>query len=740
MKKIISFIMTVLIIWAVLSPCVLAESADDAQKLLDTVSFTCVYDDVTDKIIVDGMVNHEVMIKHGDYVIRLFSLLPGQSRDKLLGLPDERELARSTMAAKFTFEVNVTDVSSRFSRYAIVLTSPDGEDYIAGEPQSPSVASTYKYNAGDRLTFKGLLTDKPSRISNSGAGTVIVDFYLNRAVGDVTDGYMMSVRGEYLHIKKSYVDELDKRINAASLSGGRVYVRLLLEQSEKLPSVSGTNIPDVYSADVVKFVSAVTEFLAQRYDTDSGRIHGFIVSTKIDTEYLNTQDKHTYEQYVDTYSLYLMMIGNVARVVNSSIDVVIPFSDSAACVADSEQMISAAILEGISSTLDTNLPSGFSCSVMIESQSTPGIVAGEASANGGEQNAKLITPDNVGDYVSYIQSLKTIYKSAPAHIIYKWQPNRTLKGNELCCAYIYSYLKLSAYKEISSFVTVFSGNTEDKYSHIKKVFCDIDTQHRDETIEPYAKNLGKESWKDVIGAEISASTPRSVIDMQFYTEKPEKTTGEFCYTVFSTAFFDAMHKGQNCVSTLSDYDVNGNRVLRVSSSAMAKGESMEAIGYFEYPESYAYTPTLSLTAELMGGNPNAVYEIMLTLGSAGKRINATGAISAGGTVTLYFDAEEFSDISNAEYVKISVRCLTGDTEGVSVLLHDIKGYSSEYTTNELDSLINNLRLEIMGDETEQDEKIDRTVIMTAVIVVVSLIAVATGLFMVFRREEENGKN
>ena len=574
-----------------------------------------------------------------------------------------------------------------------------------------------------------------------------MDFYLNKAKGDVSDSYLFPTGDSYTYIKKSYINEIDKRMIAASLAGSKVYIRLLVDNvSESLSSTVGVSgerygLPDLYSTDVLDFVSAVTEFLAQRYDGNNGQIYGFIPSTSIDVALSQAIDQVSVDEYADLYTLYLVVVGSASRVINNQFDIVIPLSDSIN-TSQIDQALSSVLLENIIKRLDDNVSGVFDCSLMIETSNTPEIISDVLLQNNENNGTPIyISPDNIGDYISYIRSLDNKYESTPLHIIYKWTPSMELTGNSLCCSYIYSYLKLISYDRVSSFTVDLSGDAKINYSDLEKVFCDIDTSEKARTIDQYASCFGADSWEEIIDSSVDIPTLRTVVKQQFYKEAPNGIKGEFCYMSFSSSLvFETMTTGQNCISSMVDYDPDGMRVLRVTSDAMEVGEYMETVGVFEYPESYIYTDTLSLKIALDSTDENAIYEIMLTLGNLDKRINVTGTLCSGESAVMYFDVKEFSDISNANYIKISARCLTGETKGISLLLHDVTGYSTEYDSETLEKMIYELRQSLRGQADEEESEFNKTMIITIITVVICLIAVGIGLFMVFRREEDSSRN
>ncbi len=734
MKRILCFFMTAVITLAVFSPFALATENGEQEMLLDSVSFSCTYDSQSKQVVIDGTVNHDVMISHKDYAIRVFVIHPGESEESVLNSDETVALAESSMTVRFTFYIEAKNTIERYSKYAIIFTSPDGVDYVAGNAKHPSVSSHYEYDPNEHRFFKGLSMDSSFFIGELGAGTVIVDFKLNEAMGDISNSYLYPSGDSYFHIKKSYIEYIDQRVTAASLSGANVYLRLLLDADDgSLASLAVDesieySIPYVYYPQVIDFVAATVEFTAERYNTKG--LHGFVVGSAIDTLYKYCDGQILIDEYADMYTLYLTVVGSSARVVDNTMDIVIPISDEA-YFYESERVLSSELIESVIKRLDENVSGNFDCSLMIEADYVPSNIFGEEV-----DKTKFITPDNIGQYMDYVTSLAERFDAAPLHVIYKWTPPKNLSGSRLCCSYIYAYLKLIDYDAVSSFVVELGENN---ISDIRAVLAQIDTENKMDCITPYAKYLGVASWQDIIGKETDVPTNRTIIKNEFYTQRPDWIKGEFCYVDFSSSsIFERMNKGQNCASLMSEYDSVGERVLRISSDKMKLGEYMDALCFLEYEESYVYTDTLSLTlgVEDDGKNKNNVYELTVTLGNEDTRIDAFGTVRVGEPVELYFDVDEFSELSTAVYMRISARCLTGDTEAVSLVMYDLKGYSAEYDSEELDELINKLRLEMQGIDHEES-KWDKNIIVTILAVLVSMIAVGIGLFMVFRRGEEN---
>lgn len=738
MRKIISILLCMAVLFGILAPCSYASDSEDDRKYVfeNAVSFFCRYDADNKQVIIDGTVDHDVMIDYDDYFIHLVSILPGESESSVLEYTDEEILAKTSMTIRFTFYIDANSVFERFSEYAIVFVSPEGERFSAGTPKLPSVSSDFSYDLSVRDDYKGILTDNSSNISSSGAGTVIVDFYMDEGLGDSSDSYIYPMGAAYGYIKKSYIDEIDKKIVAASLTESKVYIRLLLHNgtgvleslSEAASQDCGT--PNVYSEYVLERVFAITEFLTDRYNGENGNLFGFILGTKIDKELGAIAGKMSAEEYADLYTLYLVSVGSAARVINNTLDIVMPISDDVS--KTNHEIVSYRLVENIVKRLDNNVSGDFDCSIMVESEHLP-------STDKDDTGENYLTANELDDFIAYLDNLSSTYDSAPIHVIYKWKPDDTLNGSELCCAYIYSYIKLLNYGSISSFVLDVSGKKA-KYPTVKKVFECIDTWDNEDYINGYAEYIGADSWNELIEDTGELPIFRTVIKESFTDTLTQRIIGEFCYMDFSSSSLTAlMTQGENCTSMTSAYDKNGDRLLQVSSGQMDMGEWFEMIERFDYPENYYYTPIMSLEVELEDKDASeyALYELCLTFGNENARIDVSGTVRAGERLVLYFDVSEFADLHNTDYFKLSARCLTEDTSGISLLLHNVSGYSSVYNSDALAERINEFRASVREEQEEATNGFN----MTAVIAIfVSIVAVGVGLFMVFRRDDEKEEN
>ncbi len=753
MKKILCFVMCMIICLAAISPSLLAAEADtqpSKTKILNAVTYSCVYDVKQNRVVIDGNVYHDFMISHDKYRIKIYSIMPGYSVESVISNADIKPQAESDMTMKFTFYINVEGILDRYSKYAIVLCSPNGEQHLAAEPMLPSISSTFAFDAANRIGYKGILTDNPVDIGDSGAGTVIVDIDISKTVGDAADSILYPMGDSYIHLRKSYITHIDKQIMSASVSEKRVYVRLLLQANDKSLAAAHSeeqgkySIPNLYSADVLEYVYTLSCFLAERYNGTKGEICGIIPGTRIDDTSVNSVDNWNVDDYAERYTLYLVVVGNALRAAKTDFDIVIPISDrndySSETYVDYDIRASK-LLEKIIYMLDKNVSGDFGCSVMLESEHSPL----EFSVKGKKNTLKVkneqayISADNIDVFSTYLSNLSSTYMSVPSNIIYLWTPESTLLANALGCTYIYSYTKLSQNSMVSSFA---ASLDKEQYDGMRNIVRYIDTQKADETNLAIAEYFGFASWTEIFKSEIKAPVLSSLFDSEFTYTSPNGIKGEFQYMDFTASeIYSIMSAGHNCIYVRSDYNSHGERAMAVVSSPMTVGDSCQAIGRFEYPESYEYTQYMSVAAQIQDSTAaaDALYEITLTLGMGKSQLSVSGIVRNGESATLFFDVSEFSSVSMASYIRIGARPLSEDSECFSLLLQDVKGYSTLYGSEELTNLIEQKRLEIRNQNVDDGGGFNYTLLITIIGVVFALSAVAVGLMIVFKRDDDSDK-
>ena len=745
MKKVVCVVMCIVFCWMIFVPFVFAEDSTEfadspkTDEYIGAVSFSCTYDSEKSQVLIAGTVSHDFMISHPDYEIHIYSAVPSKDIQEAITASDVLPLAKSSMSVRFTFYVEVENIIDRYSNYAVVLSSPEGQNFLAARPLMPAVNSTYEYDKEDRTHFKGLNTDSGNSIVDEGIGTAIIDIDLNLLEGDAADSIIYTVKNTSFNIRKSYVDKLDRSILAASLNNCNVYLRFLYHPNEE---TSKYGIPSVYSENALEYVCNISEFLVNRYSQGNGRIAGIIIgSCADDVETLNDIGGLAAENYCEQYSFYTAVIANAVRQINSNVDIVISVSDRNDYSYEGykdNKLNPSAFLDRVADFLDSSFSQKFSYSVIIESNASPLGIDGEKIINGIDTkntDNTVIGAYNISVFCEFLDELRTKYESAPSSVTYMWHASSSLDGAALSCAYVYSYLKLLQNKEISSFVLDVSDS---QYKEISALLSVIDTPMANTQTEYLLKYFKATSWEKIIGDNVTFPSFCRLWTKAFAEQSLQPTKGSFTYMDFSVASdFNSMRAGENCTTILSDQDTDEIRALRAISAPLKRGDTVQIIGSLQYPESYAYTSVISITVEAndLSASENALYEIALTVGNNKNRIVAKGILKNGVRTELYFDVSEYAAENLANYLTFSVKSVTEDSDSLSVWIHDVKGYSSEYSSDELRVLVENERNEIRNFADTDAVGFNYKIVIIIVAVTFAAFSLGIGLMILFRRDD-----
>ncbi|MBE6535904.1 MAG: hypothetical protein E7677_04705 [Ruminococcaceae bacterium] len=750
MKRIICVFLCIIFCASVFIPSAFAtetvdtESEMSADAFLGAVTFSCILDAENNQVLISGTVRHDFMISHPDYEIHIYSAAPSEDVQKAVTADGVLPLAKTSMSVRFTFYIEIESAVDRFSNYAVVLSSPEGENFLAAEPLMPAVASTYQDVADDRSHFKGIYTDSGISIIDKGIGTAVIDVDFNLLKGDAADSIVHTVKNSSYLIRSSYVDKLDSAILSASLNRCNIYLRFLYHSDVDATKCA---IPSLYAYEELEYVYAVAEFLANRYVQDKGSIAGIVVGMSADDiETVNYIGNLSVDEYCDLYAFYVSVLASAVRQATPSADVVIPVSDKNDYTYDGYGDLALSpskLLNNVISALDRSFSQEFNCSVMIESKSVPFGIDGKMLADGIDTeniDDSRIGAYNVSAFLGYLNSLRASHESAPVSVMYSWHADGALEGNALSCAYVYNYLKLLQSKEISCFVLQTDKNSQD--NDISTLIKLIDTPNAAEQMNSLLEYFKEDSWNDVLSENVSIPSFGKIWSKTFYEEKPQNIKGSFAYMDFAVASdFNSIVTGENCSSVLSDQDSDEFRALRAVSMPLEIGQSTQIIGRLKYPESYSYTSVMSITieAEDTSASDDALYEVTLTVGEQKNRLVAKGILKNGARTELYFDVSDYAQENLAEYLTVSVKNLTEKSSSLSVWVHDVKGFSTEYSTEELETLISAKRQELRNLDETDDSGFDYKIILIIIGVTFAAFALGVVLMILFRRDDTSKK-
>ena len=140
-------------------------------------NFYCEFNSEKNIIEISGTISHDVLVKHGDYTICIYKIPFNTEYEDAIKNIDNRVVSHAPITIKFEYAVAVADIEDRFAKYALVLSSPQGETYLASDMKIPAVYS--EYADIDKSGFKGIETEDIARASNLMPGTAIVNVYLD---------------------------------------------------------------------------------------------------------------------------------------------------------------------------------------------------------------------------------------------------------------------------------------------------------------------------------------------------------------------------------------------------------------------------------------------------------------------------------------------------------------------------------------------------------------------------------
>ncbi|MBQ8850379.1 MAG: hypothetical protein IJ011_08630 [Clostridia bacterium] len=732
------------------------------------VTFICEYSDDAKRIEVSGNVNYNILVKYGKYTLEILRIAPNQSIEEAITSDEPNIAARMNIAAKFEMSFEIKTATERFSRYAVILRSPEGGVALASTPQGIFVSSNHTYLSSSKDDFKGILPTDTADVSVSGDmgfGSAVIPVYYDRLINESMNGYMYPHEDMHCFFDKTYIDELDAKIRTYSATGARVYLQLLLPTGGQASTLLGAGtaasdayygMPDVYDEETLSKIYTYVKFLVSRYNgyTD-GQIGGIIVGKQIDVAKYNYNGGLPLNEYAEKYAFYLTVVANTARFENSDIDIVIPFSNYNSYSSSSETRVSdyspSELLENILAELDGFFSTGFNCSTMIESGTVPlGIY--EQSTEGGTETDNddlifsLLTEDkneigvnNISLYDQFLANLRGNYKSAPKSYIYCWQVPEGLSGNALECSYVYSYYTLISKYRISSFVVSFSDADTDAMESIKKTVERIDTASGSDECAKLLKYFGAKSWSDIIKAY-------SEDDLILRTEYPSSNNklsnsewkGGFSYFNFSTGDINGWYDASYSKGIKSDYGEGGQRVLRQTVEKTSGAAHSDMFCLYEYDENLIYTPALKFEMQVTDGETSsgAVYEITVTVGTEGSSVSKSQIVRSGELFEIWLDAESYGKEHKASYIKVSTRSISGDAGEYSVWIYDVVGYSRVYDSEQLSLLINEERRSIRNQSLEADSEANDGIIYWIVFSIV-IVAIFVGgiMVMVIRRDD-----
>ncbi len=715
------------------------------------------YDAQKKKINVSGTVAHDTITSRSKDKLEVYRVPMGADPSGIISAPDAEPVIRTEISVKFNFSISVEHVEDRFSAYVVVIRGDDGSWVTIGSPLYATVETTPVNVVADRVNYKGVSTSLTSLATDINAGTTIIPVRFSELLSHSSTGHLYSFEGAHFYFDTQYLKELDAKLNSYNAIGARVYLQFIFDLvSDDSISVFATaadtgTIPDMRNPQNLTPIAALTEFLTLRYDF----LSGIVLGSRIDVFYSDSMGISESE-YAINYAQYMMAVANTARLHIPTLDVVIPVSDADSYTQSvSEGFTGAKLFESIGAFFDEYYLEKFNYCALIESSSVPYGITEETLVNKRFQVGayKGINADTVHRFSKYLNTIKTKYKSLPSSYIFEWKPQADINPEVLATAYAYSYFKLMADAQISSFVVSFEESEIlgdfDAFPEILEIMKYIDTSECFNITAPQAELLGGE-WSAIISGMYQGKLDiRHVFSVDPLGYLPEDILGSFTYFDFMYYTDLSIWKtGNFCDSIRFDTSKLLGRSLKAhfTEAKRSPSEYAEFFCDYNYPENFAFTPYVSFELCVEEDTPRAdieaLYEVKITLGSDTDMVETSVICVAGEIKEVFLDISAFSDVAMAEHIKISARALSEFEagKGYSIYLSTLKGYSSEYTENELSALITEERLRIRNEidsDGYSDSGRKNFARITGAIVIIAVVGI--GVFMFLRKDDEHNE-
>ena len=758
-KHVLCFVLAVLLLLPFFVPVLSATEAETVESSplyeslkRNSIQYSCVYNEEKGTVTVSGTVSHDTMIRCRDYQIEVYRILPGETLTSVLSAEEKEPMVSTALSMKFSFTLPAHTAIERFSGYVLALKDHEGRLYLSGEEVHTQIPTYAPSEENQSSPYKGIASPDVSLSSGLGAGTAIIPVHMDQLLSKNSVGYLYHVDQGYEYFDRDYVDRLDAMVRSYSVTGCRVYLQLLLSESDmRLAMVDepipGTKyyMPNVYSHEVLPKLSAIATFLVSRYDKEqSGVINGLVLGSQIDKEPYN---RHGYEdgseEYSRAYAFYLLVMGASAREHRRDVELVIPFSDRNDYLSplEEEKTSSSMLLEGILSAVSDMGSSGLSCMTLIESNRTPLGINGDFIRPDTEWTRNLdpsrLDPDSLYQYEKYLNDLAKRYTNAPRGYMYLWTPEEELSGIPLACAYAYGYY--ASLREGGPVSFVLSPQNGEQIEELMDLIRRIDTKESTDVTESLLKYFQVDRWDDLMQDFGNKSIHASeYFRCELLSEGTEHFKGSFSFLDFSTGNISEWFAGVSCGDVRSGYGDGGTRGVHAKMGESTDHKYGELICHFEYPESMAYTPYLEFVFELTDSASHAesLFEIIVTIGDETASASASKIVSSGETSSIMLNIQKYSESHLVEYLKFSVRKIRGDAEEFQLWMFEMNGCTSEYTSDELAELIAMERAKIRNQFHEDVESKENKVLTWTALGVLVAITVA-GILVVARIKQND---
>ncbi len=723
---------------------------------------SCKADEKKNKLTLEGTVHHSFLISHDDHTLLCYKMRIGESFEDIIS-QGASPVAKAKMSSKFSFEMKLSELGdlAQASKYAVAACSPEGELTLLSKPKSVEGDFGYADTASGKTNIKGLNGEHLSSAVDIGVGTAIIDVYLDKLINQTQSGYIYTIENSYVYFDADYVSQLDHQIKNLYASDCNVYLRLLLSSYYDLyhvpfaSPITGEIESEFLSIDIEKenaekYLFATIDFISKRYSKDSnGMITGMILGKNVDQRL-----KSNYS-CIENPVEYSKNIANTLEIIARTAIISIPNFEILLSISDEknseDSLDSQLLLTSVSRYLEEN--GGLEFSVVLEGTRTPYSISADmfnAGTATEDEPKKYLTPiptdpgssyycaDDLETFEGMLSHLSLYSSCSPKTYIYCWKPDTNAIGNGLSAAYIYNYYSIMFSKSASAFVMYLENDDSGKDS-LKKLsylmkYIDTERNLTGELCRSALDVFKKDSFEDLIeGYNEELITYRVFHETSPMENLPSKIKGQFELWNFSSAFgvLD-WFAGNGCRSVYIDSSSPGRRALCADIyKNNTENEFSEIVYRFEYPEDISLMPYIEFVFDIDNGGANSLYEIVLTIGGKGHRLESKMLAHVGREERFIINTSDPNCLEQIDYIRFSIRYISGDSgdddNGFKLYLKKVSAYSDKYDDQTLSEKIIKARAKarntILAESSQMQVEPNHDFIIAMVIIIVLAVAI-----------------
>lgn len=679
-----------------------------------------------------GRVLSGVTAKYTDAKLLLYRLPTGTDPDAYLADENRAALAETKILSKFSFTVPAENAGDRLSRYLVTIRISDGAEVPLTDPTyvtslgGDAVPGTVPSDSA----YKGIVGDATSTVISLGAGSTIVDVYLDRLLSDAKSPISYTSGGVTLQIDRSTITELDSRIRAYMASGCTVYLRYLISPDAtdfRLSSGGGTDAryQGIFLSgnDSAAVLYSVTGYLADRYSGQAfGRLGGVILGTGVDraAEY-NDCGTLSLNDYVQNFARVALTVRLAFSKGGYDMQVVVPVTDnlSAELIGEEERdgfYDKYLFLSGLQKLFSESDFSGYT--VLLESGHIPYPLQINESGDmvPGTATTGFYTAANAAKF----EDLLSESGMGKQGYLVGWSPSEELSDTELIVSYLYSY---HSFRRSGGPAVLFLCVDRTRLQRLSHVLSGIDTEEGSGQDAFVLGVFSATSWQELFHREKTGEV-RQMFSLDAGIAA-ENAAGTYAIFDFTSALGTL---NWNADPNVSGFGIGVSKTVgrALAATVNFSADSTGGIYYtFTYPENMSLYDSLAFCFAVEDlDDVRSVFELQVTLYGDGFAATGTALAGSGEETECSFDTSSLPGAVRS--VRVTVRSVSGSDSSCRVYFRDITACSKDLDSAELQSLIENARAEARKDA----ERVSDTLGPVGVTVLIVL-AVATVLLCLF---------